>query len=205
MSTLISKEKFVVNLEEAGLGGDRLINEAINQVLQSQGSLKADDGILQIEQHIFPVALEIILYLRELGKVEPEIVATALLHDVLEDDRSIDERSFRERFGLRVYNNVKLLTKLNYENLPGETEAEKKEVRDRIYFEKLEDAPEEVILVKLADRLNNVARLSTSSKEGKRERYVKETVEHYLPLAEKHSQYFYVKIQNELNRITKNP
>jgi len=205
LSTLISKEKFVVNLEEAGLGGDRLINEAINQVLQSQGSLKADDGILQIEQHIFPVALEIILYLRELGKVEPEIVATALLHDVLEDDRSIDERSFRERFGLRVYNNVKLLTKLNYENLPGETEAEKKEVRDRIYFEKLEDAPEEVILVKLADRLNNVARLSTSSKEGKRERYVKETVEHYLPLAEKHSQYFYVKIQNELNRITKNP
>ena len=67
---------------------------------------------------------------------------------------------------------MKLLTKLNWRNLPGVNDAEKKELRDRIYFEHLEKAPEEVIIVKLADRLNNIARLESSPEKEKRERYI---------------------------------
>ena len=92
---------------------------------------------------MFPVTLEVINFLRNQNRLDPEIIATALLHDVLEDDRDIDKDSFRERFGSRVYTNVKFLTKLDWKSLPGVTEADKKGLRDKIYFENLETAPEE--------------------------------------------------------------
>ena len=132
MVVLVSREKFVEELAKAGLGEDDRIRDAINQVIHSQGSQRADDGNLQVEQHVFPVAYEVIQYLRIRGRLDPEIVATALLHDVLEDDRGIDEEDFRERFGLRIYNNVKMLTKLDWKSLPGETDAEKRAHRDEI-------------------------------------------------------------------------
>lgn len=201
MVVLISMKKFVEELNEVGLGAHYRIRNAINQVIHSQDSQRADDGNLQIEQHILPVTCEVMQYLRIRGKLDPEIVATALLHDVLEDDRSIDEEDFRERFGLRIYNNVKMLTKLDWRNLPGETDVKKKAHRDEIYFMELEKAPREVLIVKLADRLNNVSRLGSSPEKGKKDRYVRETIEHYLPLAEKHSQYFCKKIRYELDKI----
>ena len=200
MVSLVSKEQFLDVLSEVGLAESSVIRDALDQVLVSQGSQLADDGSLQIEQHIFPVALEVIRFLMDVKMLEPEIVATALLHDVLEDDRSLDESVFRAKFGSRVYSNVKLLTKQDWESLPGGTDSEKKKLRDKIYYEKLAGAPYEVIIVKLADRLNNISRLDSSPEVGKMERYFQETVDYYLPLAEKHSKYFYRKLVDELKK-----
>lgn len=72
---------------------------------------------------------------------------------------------------------------------------------DKMYFDRFDNAPSDVIIVKLADRLNNVSRLGSSQEEGKKERYIKEMVDHYLPMARKHSQYFYEKITDELQKL----
>jgi (p)ppGpp synthase/HD superfamily hydrolase len=77
-------------------------------------------------------------------------------------------------------------------------QVDKKGLRDKKYYESLKMASEEVIIVKLADRLNNITRLESSPEEGKKERYIHETIEHYLPLAKKHSQYFFERITEEL-------
>ena len=208
VDVLVSKEELVEVLRQAGFHENRLVSRALEQVVYSQGSQIADEGSHQIEQHIFPVTVEIIRFLAEQGRLEPEVVATALLHDVLENDRGVDESQFRETFGARVYSNVKQLTKHDWMSLPGESEADKKAYRDKQYLESLENAPWEVIVVKLADRLNNIHRLNSSPRVHHlvlaRAGYVHETREYILPLAEKHSPYFYGKIFEALEKSETN-
>jgi (p)ppGpp synthase/HD superfamily hydrolase len=134
----------------------------------------------------------------ERKKDDPDQLAVALLHDVLEDQRDTDEESFRHKFGERVYRYVKLLTKLDWRSLPGGDEEERKRLRDDIYFKGLESAPHDVLTVKLADRANNLERLLDSPVAGKKERYVRETIDRIRPLAKKHSAYFFDSIDMRL-------
>jgi len=64
LTAMSIKEELIEVLEDAGLGENKLVLDALGQVLRSQGSQKADDGGLQILQHIFPVTLEVIDFLR---------------------------------------------------------------------------------------------------------------------------------------------
>lgn len=83
--------EFEKELDEYHLKNERVIIDALKLVLSSLGELKADDGSSQIEQHILLVAYEVIKYLLYIGRIDPELVAVALLHDVLEDRPTIDE------------------------------------------------------------------------------------------------------------------
>ncbi|MHB2020014.1 MAG: carbohydrate kinase family protein [Candidatus Xenobia bacterium] len=103
----------------------------------------------------------------ELGVRDETSLAVALLHDTLEDV-PVDRAYFRQRFGERVGEWVEILTK----GPPG-------------YMERLAAAPPEVVRIKMADRIDNVRGLSRSSVRGKREKYLQETREHYLPLSER--------------------
>jgi (p)ppGpp synthase/HD superfamily hydrolase len=81
----------------------------------------------------------------EFGISDPEILAAALLHDVLEDtDARLEELILR--FGERVAGLVVLLTKDN--SLP-------RSERDRVYFARLEAGPLEARICKIADSLHN--------------------------------------------------
>jgi len=77
---------------------------------------------------------------------DPELLATALLHDTIEDTTT-DFDDLAEQFGHRVAQNVALLTKdMRLEETP----------REASYFETLAAAPVDVQLCKLADSYDNL-------------------------------------------------
>ncbi|WP_370972622.1 HD domain-containing protein [Amycolatopsis sp. cg9] len=107
-----------------------------------------------------------------LGVTDVDVLRAAVLHDVVEDTPcSLDE--VRDRFGERVATLVGWVTKPE-----GGTRA--------AYLASLRDAPDDALLVKLADRLSNVQRLDTHPRPAKRRAYYEETVRDILPLAARH-------------------
>lgn len=114
-----------------------------------------------------------------LGITDVDILRAALLHDVVEDTPcTLDE--VRNRFGDRVATLVDWVTK------PPRREGQSREDARAAYLDRLHDAPDEAILVKLADRLSNVQRLDTHPRPEKRRNYYDETIAAIVPLAERH-------------------
>lgn len=136
-----------------------------------------EEGVRYFE-HLRAVALILLLYLRV---KDANIIASALLHDILEDKREewTQERLAKE-FNPEIATLVFWVSKETPEVFGGE-----KEKRDRAYHQKLNAAPREAILIKLADRLHNVITLWAKSKDDQM-RKIRETQDFYLPLAEKH-------------------
>ncbi|HEX3733237.1 MAG TPA: HD domain-containing protein, partial [Mycobacteriales bacterium] len=88
------------------------------------------------------------------GVMDADVLAAGLLHDVVEDTPcTLPE--VRERFGDRVAEFVGWLTKPDPE--PGQD----KDALREDYLRRFEQAPYEVLVVKLADRYSNVQRLQT--------------------------------------------
>lgn len=96
------------------------------------------------------------------------IIATALLHDILEDAWIISEQRLAKNFGRDVALWLRLLTKKPKEG----------------YLERLrEHGSWEVLLVKLCDRLHNLRSLGQCD-EAKQRKQIVETRAHHIPLAE---------------------
>ncbi len=106
------------------------------------------------------------------GVTDADVLVAGVLHDVVEDTYTAPEE-VRERFGPIVADLVGQVTK------PAE---DTPEARLR-YLSSLAEAPEPVVLLKLADRLSNVQRLHTHPRPAKRASYYAETVERIVPLA----------------------
>ncbi len=136
-----------------------------------QGQFR-DEGTPYIS-HPLRVAYYLIRYFRVFDE---EVIAGALLHDVLEDCPRVTIESLKKIFGARIAFYVYLLTKPAEDLL---------EPRQRIlqYQHQLLEAPEEVKLIKLLDRLDNLFSLPLSPDPGKIEKYIKETLYLYIPLA----------------------
>ncbi len=124
--------------------------------------------------------LEVVSVLAEaIGTTDVDVLRAGVLHDVVEDtDCSLDE--VRDRFGDRVAVLVDWVTKPPA--APGQSSAS---VRTA-YLARLRDAPADVLLVKLADRLSNVQRLDSHPRPVKRRAYYQETVATIVPLAQSH-------------------
>lgn len=101
------------------------------------------------------------------AKTADIILATCLLHDILEDVKTITPEMIREQFGLEVMINVDNVSK--------------REGEDFIDYIDRFSSRKESALVKIIDRLNNVATLSNSTLEH-RKRQLEETRKVYLPL-----------------------
>lgn len=114
-----------------------------------------------------------------IGTTDREVLVAALLHDVVEDT-PCTEAQVRARFGPRVADLVGWVTKRSPG--PSESPAEARAA----YLHRLRDAPPDALLVKLADRVSNVQHLERYAKATKRGSYYRETVEHILPLADRH-------------------
>ncbi len=134
-----------------------------------------DEGTPYIE-HPIRVAL---IAAEELALSDPDVLCAAYLHDAVED--AADPAGVRERilatFGEWVLQAVDALTKPQDRSVP-------KDERNRVYLERLNSAPREVRLLKVADRLDNARFLGHSPDAKKRGEYLRETEEVYLPLAE---------------------
>jgi guanosine-3',5'-bis(diphosphate) 3'-pyrophosphohydrolase len=116
------------------------------------------------------------------GETSADVLTAVLLHDVAEDtDETLEQ--IRERFGARVAELVGAVTKP--EPAPGE---DPQEARER-YLQSFEDAPADVVLVKLSDRYSNVQALDTHPRPDKQARYYAETVRWIVPLTERVPQF----------------
>ncbi|MAW51736.1 MAG: bifunctional (p)ppGpp synthetase/guanosine-3',5'-bis(diphosphate) 3'-pyrophosphohydrolase [Geminicoccus sp.] len=125
---------------------------------------------------IHPV--RVALYLAE-KKLDPATIATALLHDVVEDTDA-SNKDICKMFGSTVGELVEGVTKLTH------LEVTSNEVKQAENFRKLLLALSRdirVLLVKLSDRLDNMRTLHFINKAEKRARIATETLEIYAPLA----------------------
>lgn len=111
-------------------------------------------------------------------KMDVKTIAAGLLHDVLEDNEKIKEDDLKQEFGEDIAFLVSGVTKL--EKLPfGEIERQAENLR-KLFLATAQDL--RVILIKLADRLDNLKTLNFHPKE-KQKRIALETIEIYAPIA----------------------
>ncbi|MBB3064452.1 MULTISPECIES: bifunctional (p)ppGpp synthetase/guanosine-3',5'-bis(diphosphate) 3'-pyrophosphohydrolase [Limibacillus] len=114
-------------------------------------------------------------------KLDQATILTALLHDVIEDtDTPISE--IERLFGEKVAHLVDGVTKLSQLELKSERSKQAENFR-KLFMAMSQDI--RVLLVKLADRLHNMRTLHFFKDEAKRRRIAGETMDIYVPLAER--------------------
>ena len=125
---------------------------------------------------VHPIAVtEIVMHLN----VIPEIVISALLHDVLEDT-PINFEDIHHDFGFHIAKIVNTLSKSHkIQILDHDTDEERKLLHHQ-FLELIKDS--KAAIIKVADRLNNIRTLDHLSKE-KQVRISLETIKMYVPLA----------------------
>jgi guanosine-3',5'-bis(diphosphate) 3'-pyrophosphohydrolase len=123
------------------------------------------------QEHLLE-ALEVLV--RGAGVTDPAVLCAAVLHDVVEDT-PCTPADVRLEFGDRVAELVGWVT------IP-ESDGDPKAAKEA-YLSGLRDAPDDAILVKLADRASNVQTLRNLGPARQREYYA-QTVTYIMPLAE---------------------
>ncbi len=114
-------------------------------------------------------------------KLDTASIVTALLHDTVEDtEATISE--IRDLFGDEIAKLVDGVTKLDKIKLQTVHTQQAENFR-KLFLAMSDDI--RVLLVKLADRLHNMRTINFVSKEEKRKRIAIETLEIYVPLAER--------------------
>ncbi len=114
-------------------------------------------------------------------RLDSATIIAALLHDTVEDTPA-SYADVKELFGEDVANLVEGVTKLSKVQIHSEASKQAEN------FQKLvlaTSADIRVLLIKLADRLHNMRTLHFCKKPEKRQRIAKETMEIYVPLAER--------------------
>ena len=108
---------------------------------------------------------------------DPEILASAMLHDLIEDVAEMTVEELQDRFGERVAQIVDGCTKIKA-NMPATRN------RELTYNKLFTLAGEniEVFVVKLADRLHNMRTLEHLN-HARRQRIARETLDYYAPIA----------------------
>ncbi|MBM3507913.1 MAG: bifunctional (p)ppGpp synthetase/guanosine-3',5'-bis(diphosphate) 3'-pyrophosphohydrolase [Alphaproteobacteria bacterium] len=114
-------------------------------------------------------------------KLDGASIATALLHDVVEDTLATLDDVERD-FGAEVAKLVDGVTKLSQLEMPEGAKPQAENWR-KLFLAMSNDI--RVLLVKLADRLHNMQTLAAHKDPEKRRRIAQETMDIYAPLAER--------------------
>jgi guanosine-3',5'-bis(diphosphate) 3'-pyrophosphohydrolase len=147
------------------------VAEAVTFALHFHGDQKRPTGAPYVE-HLLE-ALEVLV--RGAAVADQDVLCAAVLHDVVEDT-PCTIADVRAAFGNRVADMVGWVTKPETED-----GADKKAVKEA-YLKRLADAPDDAILVKLADRASNVQTLRNLPLPKQRD-YFAQTVSYIMPLA----------------------
>ena len=126
----------------------------------------------------FAHPLEVAAILTDL-KLDVPTIATALLHDTIEDTL-VTYEDIKKNFGEEIANLVDGVTKLSQLEVFSERTKQAENFR-KLMLAITSDI--RVLLVKLADRLHNMRTLGYIDKPEKRRRIAQETVDIYAPLA----------------------
>ena len=154
---------------------EQALNKAYIYAMKQHGSQTRASG-----DPYFSHPLKVADILAELH-LDHQSIITALLHDVVEDtDSSLED--IKSMFGGEVAQLVDGVTKLSQLELQSEGSKQAENFR-KLVLAISDDI--RVLLVKLADRLDNMRTLHFITKEDKRKRIANETMEIYAPLAER--------------------
>jgi len=152
---------------------EALLNQAYVFAMKAHGSQLRHSG-----DPYFVHPIEVAGILTNL-KLDTATIATALLHDTIEDTLASPE-DIEKAFGTEIFGLVDGVTKLSRLELVSER------TRQAENFRKLLVAMSSdirVLLVKLADRLHNMRTIHFIPNEAKRHRIAQETMDIYAPLA----------------------
>lgn len=145
--------------------------DAVTFAVRFHGDQRRPTGAPYVE-HLLE-ALEFLV--RGAGVSDPDVLCAAVLHDVVEDT-PCTIAGVRATFGDRVADMVDWVTKPE-----ADAGADKRAVKEA-YLKGLADAPDDAILVKLADRASNVQTLRNLRPQKQRDYYA-QTVAYIMPLA----------------------
>lgn len=130
---------------------------------------------------IHPLRVSLIL-MQELELCDVTVLASAVLHDVVEDGNSRPTiEDIKKQFGADIAKAVDYLTKPEGEHGPEALIP---------YHTSFYEAPLHVRLVKLSDRLDNLRETLLVDRPRFQNRYLRETREIYIPIANQTSNYF---------------
>jgi GTP pyrophosphokinase/guanosine-3',5'-bis(diphosphate) 3'-pyrophosphohydrolase len=152
-------------------------NEALIRGAYDYGNRMHEGQMRQSGEPYFTHPVAVAAILTEM-RLDDATIATALLHDTIEDTRSTRE-DIAATFGPEVADLVDGVTKLTNLQLSS-TQAKQAENFRKLFFAMSKDL--RVILVKLADRLHNM-RTIRSMKPEKQAQKARETMEIFAPLA----------------------
>lgn len=170
-------------LEYDASANEALLNRAYVFSMQAHGSQKRANG-----DPYFSHPIEVAGILTDLH-LDDETIATAILHDTIEDTVATPEEITR-LFGASVARLVDGVTKLS--KIEAQTENERAAENLRKFLLAMSDDIR-VLLVKLADRLHNMRTLHFIKNPDKRKRIARETMDIYAPLAERIGMYEFMK------------
>ncbi len=144
-----------------------------------------------------------IMVMDEMGCYDSYVICVALLHDVLEDSKSVDTDVIKQAFGSVTFSSVKLLSK-EY-TMGGEDVVVPHDTYVKSLF-----SPRgawDAVLVKLCDRVDNMRHLESCSEDFIRKQ-VKETSEEYIHRFRQYAKripdeyiHNYIKLVAELEKI----
>ncbi len=152
-----------------------LINRAYVYSMKAHGNQKRASG-----QPYLVHPLEVAFILAEL-KLDDASICVGLLHDTLEDTLTTYDE-LKNLFGEDIASLTEGVTKLSRISF-GDKAVEQAENFRKLLLAMSKDI--RVLLVKLADRLHNVRTLDAVSKEEKRRRKAQETMDIFVPLADR--------------------
>ena len=191
----ITRGEFLSFLEKERLRIDSLIEGAVEVTEEVHAGVVREDGKSSfLETHTWPVAMEVVLHYRGVNRnITGVEVASAILHDVMEDDeRILDLYAAKSygfdaylayRFGSRVQEIASELKVKPLDNFAGKTEADRQAERFSGYCDILVGAEYDVKAIKLADRLNNMDFIQKVHGHDKVRRYMREAEDFYLAYA----------------------
>lgn len=153
----------------------RLIKGAfVTAKIAHKGAFRDEPGVPYLTH---PVETALIL-IEEFGVLDHSVIALALLHDALEENRSLSFSLLELLFPQSIIGGLKVLTR---------PEAVWTEDANIAYHYRFLDAERMVVLVKLADRLHNMRTLEHITDRSRQARIVRDNETFYLPLARAHS------------------
>ncbi|UZK64872.1 RelA/SpoT family protein [Sphingomonas sp. M1-B02] len=167
---------------------EALLNRAYVFSVKAHGTQKRASG-----DPYFSHPIEVAGILTDLH-LDAETIATAILHDTIEDTVATPEEIHR-LFGANVARMVDGVTKLS--KIEAQTENERAAENLRKFLLAMSDDIR-VLLVKLADRLHNMRTLHHIKNPEKRKRIARETMDIYAPLAERIGMYEFMKEMQSL-------
>lgn len=196
----LSKEAFLSFLEkDADIRVDGFLESAMAVAGEVHEGVFREDGVSQfLSTHIWPVAKDVTIHYKRNNKAITSVeIASAILHDILEDNDRIlnlyETRSYgfdaylRYQFGSRVLNVLHTLKTPALESYGKTSNSDVGQERFQDYCAHLVNADYDVKCIKLFDRVNNMKFIGYIASTNKKpvvymkiKRYLLEAEDFYL-------------------------